>query len=132
MSFIDKLFSSKIVEPVTAVGNVLDNLFTSDDERLSHEEIKLRLQQQPLMAQNETNKIQATHRSRFVAGARPFIMWVCGFGLMMAFVVNPLIEFFTDGEKLINVPLDAMMELVLGLLGLGAMRTVEKIKGVAK
>lgn len=132
MKWLSNLFSSNVVEPVEAVGNVLDNLFTSDDERLSHEEVKLRLNQKPLLAQNETNKIQATHRSRFVAGARPFIMWVCGLGLMMAFVFNPLIEFFTEGDKVLNVPLDAMMELVMGLLGLGTLRTVEKIKGVSK
>ena len=62
-----KWFSRDIAEPIEAVGNVVDNLFTSDDERLTHEEIKLRLQQRPHMIQAETNKIAARHRSWFVA-----------------------------------------------------------------
>ena len=130
MDFISKIFSSNIAEPVEAVGNVIDNLFTSDDERLTHEEVQIRLKQKPLLAQTEINKVQASHRSRFVAGARPFLMWVCGVGLAMAFIVNPLLELFT--EDVINVPLDAMMELTLAMLGLATLRTVEKLKGVSK
>ena len=130
MDFISKIFSSNIAEPVEAVGNVIDNLFTSDDERLTHEEVQIRLKQKPLLAQTEINKVQASHRSRFVAGARPFLMWVCGVGLAMAFIVNPILELFT--EDTINVPLDAMMELTLAMLGLATLRTVEKLKGVSK
>jgi len=125
-------FSPNLAEPIEAIGNVLDNLFTSDDERLTHEEVKIRLQQKPKMAQTEINKVQASHRSIFVAGARPFLMWVCGVGLAMAFIVNPLIEYFVDGEQLINIPLGQIMELTLVMLGLATLRTVEKIKGVAK
>ena len=130
MDFISKIFSSNIAEPVEAVGNVIDNLFTSDDERLTHEEVQIRLKQKPLLAQTEINKVQASHRSRFVAGARPFLMWVCGVGLAMAFIVNPILELFT--EDTINIPLDAMMELTLAMLGLATLRTVEKLKGVSK
>ena len=126
-----------VAEPVEAIGNVFDNLFTSDDERLTHKEIFLRLQQKPQMAQIEINKVQAQHRSRFVAGARPFLLWVCGFGFLMAFIVNPLIEFVTVTPvgmeaKLINMPMAQMLELTLGMLGLAGLRTIEKIKGVAK
>lgn len=132
MSLLSKLFTSTAAEPIKAVGNVLDELFTSDDEKLSHEEVKLRLSQKPHLAQSEINKVQAAHRSTFVAGARPFLMWVCGVGMAMAFIVNPLIEYFTASKDLINVPLDQMMELTLAMLGLAGLRTVEKIKGVAK
>ena len=132
MNWFTNLFTSAAAEPITAIGNVVDNLFTSDDERLSHEEVKLRLMQKPQMAQAEINKIQAQHRSTFVAGARPFLMWVCGIGLAMAFIVNPMIEYFAYSDKLINVPLDAMMELTLAMLGLATLRTVEKLNGVSK
>jgi len=125
-------FTPDIAEPIKAVGNILDDLFTSDEEKLNLENIKLRIQQRPAMIQAEINKVQAHHRSTFVAGARPFLMWVCGVGLAMAFIVNPLIEFFMPGEGLINVPLDQMMELVLALLGLATLRTFEKVKGVSK
>lgn len=129
---IFSFFSNKPVETVEAVGNVLGDLFTSDDERLTHEEVKTRLYQKPQMAQAEINKVQATHSSTLVAGARPFLMWVCGVGMGMAFIVNPLLEFFTPGTETIKVPLEQMTELTLAMLGLAAYRTVEKIKGVAK
>lgn len=125
-------FTPDIAEPIKAVGNILDNLFTSDEEELTLELAKKKLEQRPALVQAEINKVQAQHRSTFVAGARPFLMWVCGVGLAMAFIVNPLIEYIVPGKELINVPLDQMMELVLALLGLAAMRTVEKVKGVSK
>ena len=50
------------VAGVTAVGNVLDNLFTSKDEKLTHEEVRMRLAMAPDMAQTEINKIEATSR----------------------------------------------------------------------
>ena len=100
MSFFTSLFSSTAAEPINAVGNVLDNLFTSDEELLDKEIIKQRLAQQPALVQAEINKVQAHHRSTFVAGARPFLMWVCGAGMAMAFIVNPLIEYFLPKTKL--------------------------------
>ncbi len=132
MSWFTSLFSSTAAEPINAVGNVLDSLFTSDEERLDKDIIKQRLAQKPALVQAEITKVQAAHRSTFVAGARPFLMWVCGVGMAMAFIVNPLIEYFTVSKDLINVPLDQMMELTLAMLGLAGLRTVEKIQGVSK
>jgi len=132
MSWFTSLFTSNAAEPIDAIGNVVDSLFTSDDERLSHEEVKLRLMQKPQLAQAEINKVQAASRSTFVAGARPFLMWVCGVGLGMAFIVNPLLEYFMPGDGIINVPLEQMMELTLAMLGLATLRTVEKLNGVSK
>ena len=132
MNWFTSLFASTAAEPINAIGNVVDSLFTSDDERLSHEEVKLRLLQKPQLAQAEINKVQAGSRSSFVAGARPAIMWVCALGLLTAFVINPYIEFFSDSGKLVNVPLEAMMELTLAMLGLATLRTVEKLNGASK
>lgn len=132
MSWFTSIFTSAAAEPITAIGNVVDSLFTSDDERLTHEEVKIRLMQKPQLAQAEINKVQAASRSTFVAGARPFLMWVCGVGLGMAFIINPLIvTFFKDVEE-IPVPLEQMMELTLAMLGLATLRTVEKLNGVSK
>ena len=132
MNWFKALFVSKPAETIDAIGNVFDNLFTSDDERLTHKEIKMRLAQKPQMAQAEINKVQANSRSTFVAGARPFLMWVCGVGLAMAFIVNPVIVAFFPGVNEIDVPLDQMMELTLAMLGLATLRTVEKLNGVSK
>lgn len=132
MSFFASLFSSVSAEPITAVGNVLDNLFTSDDERLDKEIIKQRLLQQPALVQAEISKVQAQHRSAFVAGARPFLMWVCGFGFLMAFLLNPVLQWLYPENGAPVLPLEVMMELTLAMLGLSGLRTIEKLKGVSK
>lgn len=122
---------SAVAEPIEAVGNVVDALFTSDEERLDKELIRTRLLQKPALVQAEINKVQAQHRSTFVAGARPSILWVCSLGLFFSFLVNPVLQWVT-GEAGPNLPMDTMMELVLAMLGLSGLRTVEKIKGVSK
>lgn len=120
-----------VAKPVEAVGNVLDKLFTSDEERLDKKIVMERLQQQPSLAQVELNKVEAGHRSIFVAGWRPAIGWVCAIGLFFTFIVNPILQWLT-GESGPALPQDIILELVLALLGLGALRTVEKLKGRAK
>lgn len=121
-----------VAEPIEAVGNVLDALFTSDDERLDKELIKQRLAQQPALAQAEITKVQAQHRSTFVAGARPFILWVCGFGFLFSFVINPVIQWIMPEVGSPVLPLEVMMELTLAMLGLAGLRTIEKLQGKSK
>lgn len=123
---------SAVAEPIEAVGNVVDALFTSDEERLDKELIRTRLLQKPALVQAEINKVQAQHRSTFVAGARPSILWVCSLGFLFAFVINPILQWIAPDVGSPDLPLDAMMELTLAMLGLASLRTVEKIKGVAK
>lgn len=125
-------FSPDIAEPIKAVGGILDDLFTSDEEELTLEIVKQRLSQKPALAQAEIMKVQAQHRSIFVAGARPFLMWVCGLGFLFAFVINPILEWIWPDIGSPELPLDVMMELTLAMLGLAGLRTVEKIKGVSK
>ena len=133
MGLLSKVFGGDTaVAGVTAVGNILDNLFTSKDEKLTHEEIRMRLAMKPDMAQVEMNKIEAQHRSVFVAGWRPFVGWVCGVGVLNLVLINPWIQWIADkpGPEL---PAQTIMQLTLGMLGLlGSMRTVEKLKGKTK
>jgi len=132
MGFLSKFFGGDTaVAGITAVGSIVDNLFTSKDEKLTHEEVRIRLAQAPDMAQIELNKIEASHRSRFVAGWRPFMGWVGGFGLANMFLINPWIQWIT-GKTGPNLPESIIMELVFALLGLGTLRTMEKIKGKSK
>ena len=121
-----------VAQPIEAVGNVLDALFTSDDERLDKEIIKQRLAQQPALAQAEITKVQAQHRSRFVSGARPFLMWVCGLGFLFSFVINPVLQWLLPEIGVPVLPLEVMMELTLAMLGLAGLRTVEKLQGTSK
>jgi len=121
-----------IKEPVEAVGSVLDSLFTSKEEELNLEIVKERLAQKPAMIQAEISKVQASHRSMFVAGARPFLLWVCGLGFAYSFLIAPTLEFFLPDMSRINIPTDIMLELTLAMLGLSSLRTVEKLANKSK
>ena len=132
MGILSSLFSVGAAEPIKAVGGILDDLFTSDEERLTLEIVKQRLEQKPALVQAGIMKVQAQHRSIFVAGARPFLMWVCGIGFLFAFVINPLLQWLMPDAGAPELPLDVMMELTLAMLGLAGLRTVEKLKGLTK
>ena len=119
-----------IATPIEAVGNVFDKLFTSDEERKAADIIMAKLALKPSELQVELNKVEAQHKSIFVAGWRPFIGYVCGLGLLTAFVASPWMMW--AGYPAVPLPLDTILELVLAMLGMGALRTYEKVKGITK
>jgi len=119
-----------LASPIDAVGNALDKLFTSDDERAQAQIVLEKLRQHPAELQVELNKVEAQSRSVFIAGWRPFIGYVCGLGLFTSFVVSPWMQWF--GFPPVSLPLDAISSLVVALLGLGGLRTVEKGRGLTK
>lgn len=85
-------------------------------------------------AQAETNTEEAKSLNLFVAGARPFIMWVCGASFAWVFVLQPMLSFaFAAAGKAIVLPtldMGQMMPVLLGILGLGGYRSWEKSQGV--
>ena len=89
-----------------------------------------------LIGQIETNKIEAASRSVFVAGWSPFIGWSCGAAMAYSYVLQPILAFtLAQTGHLIDLPrveLGEMMPVLLGMLGLGGMRSFEKFKGVSK
>jgi len=88
-----------------------------------------------IQGQLDINKEEAKSPSTFVSGARPFIMWVCGMGCAWNWVGLPVGKFALAllGVSISISPADLseMMPLLLGMLGLGSLRTVEKLNGVA-
>ena len=124
-------FSKLTKAPVEAIFDGLDKLVTSDEERGQLQILKIKALQEPDKLQVELNKIEASHRSRFVAGWRPAIGWICAAGLSFPFIINPMLQWATNkpGPEL---PLDVLMELVLAMLGLGSLRTIEKLQGKSK
>jgi len=131
---LDKLFGSSIVEDI---GRVADKLFTSDDERLTHAELMERLRQRPHLAQADITRVEAGHRSVWVAGWRPAIGWTCAASLGYHFIAHPLLAWaLAVLDPTVPVPPDIdtapLMTLVLAMLGLGGMRTVEKARGLTK
>jgi hypothetical protein len=131
MGILQKIVGSAGIGAVEAIGGVMGKVFQNKQEKLSHEEVMARLAMQPQTAMQEISKIEAQHRSMFVAGARPFILWVCGAGLSFIFVFNPVIQWIT-GDPGPEMPTEAIMSMVVALLGLGGLRTVEKLNGRAK
>tara|TARA_R100001244_G_scaffold83514_1_gene64448 strand:+ start:133 stop:540 length:408 start_codon:yes stop_codon:yes gene_type:complete len=88
------------------------------------------------LAQLEINKAEGQHRSIFVAGWRPFIGWTCGFALAYTYVIQPMASFILGQTghliQLPEVDMALMMPVLLGMLGLGGLRTFEKFKGISK
>ncbi|WP_417710446.1 3TM-type holin [Pseudoalteromonas umbrosa] len=132
VTWLSNIFSVATKEPLQVVSNIIDELYTSEEEVLEQQVIKARLLNKQREIQAHINSVQASHRSRFVAGARPFLMWVCGLGFLFAFVINPILQWLLPDIGAPVLPLDVMLELTLGMLGLAGLRTIEKIKGVTK
>ena len=82
--------------------------------------------------QNEVNKIEAQHRSIFVAGWRPFIGWVCGLALLYNFILRDLISWLSPEQIPPAIQMDQLITILLGMLGLGGLRTYEKLKDKSK
>lgn len=88
-----------------------------------------------MMGQVEINKVEASSGSLFVAGWRPFVGWVGGFGLAYSTMVQPLASWiarvvgYSGDFPLIDNQL--LLYVLGGMLGIGGLRTIEKIKGVS-
>lgn len=126
---LGKLTGSSVSEAATGIGDAIDKVFTSDDERLSHAEIMERIKQIPALAQVEVNKIDAKSKNIFQSGWRPFIGWVCGIGCAYAFVLAPIFSKAFD-LPMPNTP--ELMTLLISMLGMTSNRTYEKMKGINK
>ena len=83
-------------------------------------------------AQMEVNKVEAGHTSIFVAGWRPFTGWICATALGYHFILQPLLTFimYTFGNEVVLPTFDmgTLTTVLLGMLGLGGMRSFEKVK----
>jgi len=131
MKFLSKLIGGSIAETAKGVADVVDKFVETPDEKAAFKTVMAKMAQEPGLAQVELNKVGAASRSVFVAGWRPAVGYVCAIGLSFAFIINPLIQ-WTTGEPGPELPVDVLMELVIGMLGLAGLRTVEKLTGRAK
>jgi hypothetical protein len=82
--------------------------------------------------QSEINKMEAQHRSVFVAGWRPFIGWICGLALAYNFIIRDVIAWVSPDIMPPAIQMDQLITILLGMLGLGGLRTFEKIKDKSK
>ena len=82
--------------------------------------------------QSEINKMEAQHRSVFVSGWRPFIGWICGVALFYNFIIRDVIAWVSPMAMPPAIQMDQLITILLGMLGLGGLRTFEKIKDKTK
>lgn len=153
LSKLATLFAGRPEKAIEAAGGVLNELFTSDEERLTRQESLERLRQQPHLLQAMINRVEAAHRSLWVAGWRPGIGWVCALALFTYYIPQHGVaavlwtvqcwELFRAGSLIgpegqavalppYPITITGLLELVLALLGLGGLRTVEKFGGRTK
>ena len=127
------------LDPLTAAltigGQVIARIWPDPADQAKAQLALLELAQRGELAQLEVNKVEAGSSSLFVAGWRPAIGWVCGAGCAWNWIGLPMASFIMAaiGQTVAIYPADLgeMMPLLLGMLGIGTLRTVEKIKGVA-
>jgi hypothetical protein len=104
-------------------------------DKSEEEKAKLAAAVTLVQGQLAINQTEAASPSLFVAGWRPFVGWVCGTAFAWNWIGLPVAklasEFFGHQITLAPADLSEMMPVLLGMLGLGALRTVEKAKGVA-
>jgi len=130
-----------LIGPVTGL---LDKFVEDKDQKakLAHEIATMaeKHAHESAMAQVEVNKAEAQHRSIFVAGWRPFIGWTCGVALAYHFILHPIVVFAMmtfpaipiTPEQLPEFDMGSLLTVLMGMLGLGGMRTFEKAKGLTK
>jgi len=119
-----------LIGPVTGL---LDKFIEDKDQKnaIAHELVTMaeRHAQELLKGQLEVNKIEAAHKSLFVAGWRPAIGWVCGIALLYSTILSPILDIWFT-VPVVNTSL--LQTVLMGMLGLGAMRSYEKTKGVQR
>ena len=121
---------NSLISPVT---KLLDKVIEDKDTKnaLAHE-ISTMAERHALelsKGQLEVNKVEAAHKNLFVAGWRPAVGWSCCFALVYSTILSPIL-----GIWFTVPPVDSSLftTVLMGMLGLGAMRTVEKSKGVQR
>lgn len=137
MRFWDALGMSAgkaVAEPIQATGDVLDKLFTSDDERMAWINKYNEIQAAMALGESEVNKAEAMSGNRFAAGWRPLCGYICCAALAWSFLFHPIIIFVLNlsGIKTMHVENDIadLMPVLYGMLGLGGLRTFEKYNGL--
>ena len=121
---------ASLVGPVTGL---LDKFIEDKDQKnaLAHEisTMSERHVQELMKGQLDVNKTEAAHKSLFVAGWRPSIGWVCSLGLLYNTIIANILGIWVD---LPEIDTTLLVPVMMGMLGLGAMRSYEKVNSVAR
>jgi hypothetical protein len=118
----------------TAIGGIIDKIFP--DKNVS-EQAKIKMAELAqagelkeldlLLEQIKVNAVEAASDKWWKAGARPFIMWVCGAAFAYHYVIQQFLGFFT-GWPMPTLEMSELMTILMGMLGLAGARTYEKTR----
>jgi Holin of 3TMs, for gene-transfer release len=118
---------------VTGIGAVADLATTAINkiwpDKTEQQKQELAAAVMVVQGQIDTNKVEAANPNLFVSGWRPYIGWICGTGLGYQFLVYPILVAYQP--NIAQLDMGTLITLLGGLLGLGTLRTVEKLNGVA-
>ena len=121
---------SQLISPITGL---LDKVITDKDQaaKLAHEIATMseRHAQELAKGQLEVNKAEAQTGSLFIGGWRPFVGWICGLGLLYNVIIAQILGIWFEVPE---VDVSLLTPVLMGMLGMGAMRSYEKKSGVAK
>ena len=129
-----------ILGPILDVGKTLIERFFPDKEKAAEAErefLKMAVQGEltQIIAQLEINAKEAAHPSIWVAGWRPFFGWIGGVGFLYSVVVQPALVWYGLSQGWPEPPalnMDLLWVVITGMLGIGGLRTFEKVKQVSK
>ena len=133
MGLIDNLIGpvagilERVIPDKSQAAKLAHEIATMSD-KMAHEQV---------LAQLEVNKIEAASGSLFKSAWRPAIGWICGLALFWSFILQPFLVFFllvfgVDLPPLPEVGTADLMPILLGMLGLGGLRSYEKVQKVTK
>tara|TARA_R110000824_G_scaffold122311_6_gene279289 strand:- start:1072 stop:1455 length:384 start_codon:yes stop_codon:yes gene_type:complete len=121
---------ASLIGPVTGL---LDKFVEDKDTKnaLAHEIATMseKHAQELAKGQMDVNKVEAAHKSLFVAGWRPFVGWICGIGLLYNILISQVLGIWFEVPE---VDPTLLTPILMGMLGMGAMRSYEKTKGVQR
>ena len=122
----------KLIKPV---AKILDKFVVDKDLKVKLQHELETVIHSANLAQLEVNKAEAAHKSVFVSGWRPFVGWVCAVSLSYHFIIAPLLQFSFAlagiEQELPEFDFSQLSTILMGMLGLGGLRTFEKMKGVS-
>ena len=119
-----------LIGPVTGL---LDKFIEDKDQKnaLAHKLATMADEHAQELAKGQlaVNAIEAAHKSLFVAGWRPFVGWICGVGLLYNVLISQILAIWFEVP---TVDPSLLTPILMGMLGMGAMRSYEKTKGVQR
>ncbi len=130
---LSKLFGGSTIK---AVGNIVDEVFTSEDEKnqakISIKKIEAELKKR----QMDINVAEAQSKSLFIAGWRPALGWVGSLSVAYVYLLQPILDMILQMFDIhidwVTLDISQLFPLILGMLGLGGLRSFEKSKGLTK